>query len=54
VERAQDRDDDFRLGDERYDAEAPAEGTTQSVHIVDALEQRRPGDARVTVAARAG
>jgi hypothetical protein len=48
VERVQDRDDDFRLGDQRYDAEAPAAGTSQSVHIVDALEQRRPVDARVT------
>ena len=47
MERGQNRGDDFGLGDERYDAEAPATRTSQSVDVVDTLEQGGPIDARV-------
>jgi hypothetical protein len=47
MERGQHRDDDFGLGDERYDAQASATGTRQGVDVVDALEQRSPIYARV-------
>jgi len=39
VERGQNRDDDFGVGDERDDAEASATRTSQSIDVVDALEQ---------------
>jgi hypothetical protein len=47
MKRGQNRDDDFGLGDQRNDAEAPATRTSQSVDVVDALEQRTPIDARL-------
>ena len=47
MERCQNRGDDFGLGDERYDAEAPATRTRQGIDVVDALEQGGPIDARM-------
>jgi len=47
MERGQNRGDDFGRRDERYDAETPATRTSQSVDVVDALEQGGPIDARV-------